>query len=346
MPSPLKPRAVVASSVSMQKPLRLAKRKNHLRPRILKTLSPKPIPSPVKIETPLTDDVDEDYSSVALPSIAETPEGDEFPALSAVVEESLDLGKFSSKSTVKFGAYLFGAFLFQTICAVWFLGSASSSSRSEKPKGSELGVDGKYKEKSLIDGNARRGFSQGKVSPETGNAALYLDESDVEKKIQEIRLMAREARRIETKKLKGEAEGSQVEEEEELTSKSRIAIEKEIGSRLKKLEKKLKTVKNSPALSKGVSDSKEPGNGLVFKKKLKYRGASVEKNSQSPKGFGSENHTAAASKGVHNSQELQSDDPDWENGTKKSFLRKEIEVEDTDSKTGNVFIVSHNLFYL
>ncbi|KAK4770902.1 hypothetical protein SAY87_031434 [Trapa incisa] len=325
--SPLNIRAVIASSISMAKPLRFAPRKNHLRPKILKTLPSKPIPAPIKIEIPLTEDVSEDSMSdaslVGLPSTAETSERDELNTSGSVVEEILDLGKFSTKSMIKYGAYFIGFFLFQTICAVWMLMGID-----EKSNGSELGVDEEYKDKSMINGNAGRYFPHGKVSPRIGSAALYLEESEVEEKIEEIRLMAREARRLETKNLKGYTEGIQVEEE--LTSNSRFGFDKEIDFQLKKMEKKLKSVKKSPALRKDVSRPEDPGNGLVFKKKLKYRDASSRKNSQCPKGFGSENLTPPVSDGTNSYQELQSDDPDIENGTKTSVLLEEVEVEDSE----------------
>ncbi|PKI65099.1 uncharacterized protein LOC116210372 isoform X2 [Punica granatum] len=335
------PRAVLASPVAVQKPSRLTRRKNHLRPKILKTLSPNPTPSPVTVAAPLIIhenqetlthyDVEDEASSAELSSAAETHEVDEFHTASSVAEESLDLGKFSTKSVLKFGAYFVGLFLFQTICAVWFLGSASSSSSTEKPDGSESSVDEKDRVQSLINGNVRRGFTRGKVSSEMGDAALYLGEAEMQKKIEEIRLMAREARRSERKNLEGEAEGGETEEEES-ASKSRIAFEKEIGTRLNKLQKGLNSVKKYPVSSNGVSGPKEVGSDLVFKKKLKFRGTLAGKNSQGPKGFSSENHSPAATQGNSNSQELRRDGIDFENGAKGSVPRKEMEF--TKSKTG------------
>ncbi|KAI6684095.1 hypothetical protein NL676_030008 [Syzygium grande] len=103
--------------------------------------------------------------------------------------------------------------------------------------------------------------------------------------------MAREARRREKMGPKrddtGDGENGNRDDygdDGEVIAESRTAmIEKEIGSRLDKLQKKLGPVRKSPGLSRKVP--LEGASSLMFKKKLKFRSPLVEKPSANPKGF-------------------------------------------------------------
>ncbi|KAK3441075.1 hypothetical protein EUGRSUZ_B01323 [Eucalyptus grandis] len=257
-PSPPQPPLAAAP----RKPLRLAKRRNHLRPKILKTL-PKPY-APVR--TP--EELPSDAAGVPAPS-SETltdlfeaePPAEEAPQVTESVaigpEHGGVAGKLSAKSVIKFGAYLVAVFLFQTICAVWVFGSNGSDSNGES------------EERISVNGEGRA-VSGKKLLSRTRNV-VYLDESDLERRIEEISSMAREARRSEKRGLKrddagdGEGDDGNDDDDGEAIPDSRVAIEKEIGSR-----------ENVPL---------EGASSLMFKKKLKFRSPLVEKPSTVPKGF-------------------------------------------------------------
>ncbi|XP_030475676.1 uncharacterized protein LOC115692854 [Syzygium oleosum] len=276
--SPPQPRLTAAA----RKPLKLTKRRNHLRPKILRTLA-KPYAPPIRApEEPPSDAVVPAPSPETLIGLfeAESPAEEASPVSESVgvgvgPEHGGVAGKFSARSVIKFGAYLVVVFLFQTICAVWVFGSNGSDSTGES------------EERTLVNGKGRA--VSGKFSSRTRNV-VYLDESDLEKRIEEIRSMAREVRRREKRGPKrddtgdGESGDGDDDDDGEAIAESRTAmIEKEIGSRLDKLQKKLGPVRKSPGLSKKVP--LEGASSLMFKKKLKFRSPLVEKPSANPKGF-------------------------------------------------------------
>lgn len=185
---------------------------------------------------------------------------------------------------MRYGVYLIGVFVFQTVLAVWVLGTANS----EKEDGNLGSLDGK-----------------GKVSL-NGNEKILRSNVGLEEKIEEIRAMASEARKAEKYK------------HESLNSRTKIGIEKEIENRLLKLQKGLNSTREKLPrsyvnyLSKygkvedGVMKKKKKisldvGNGnesLMFKKKLKFRAPSTEA-SEGPKGFG-DSEKCKMSKGKKN----------------------------------------------
>ncbi|KAF7851498.1 hypothetical protein BT93_L3783 [Corymbia citriodora subsp. variegata] len=277
-PLPQPPLAVSAAGAGARKPSRLGRRRNHLRPKILKTL-PKPYVPARTPEEPPPDAAVPVPSSEPLSDLFEAKlPGEESPRVSESVAVGPEpaAGKLSARSVIKFGAYLAAVFLFQTICAVWVLGGNGSDSAGES------------KERTLANGEGRA-VSGKKFSSRTRNV-VYLDESDLDKRIEEIRSMAREARRSEKRGPKrddaGDGESDDGDDDDdggEAIPESRAAIEKEIGSRLDKLQKKLRPVRKSPGLSKNMP--LEGASGLMFKKKLKFRSPLVEKHSTAPKGF-------------------------------------------------------------
>lgn len=191
------------------------------------------------------------------------------------------VGKFSARSVLKYGAYFIGLFVFQTICTVWILGNANSDAVKDVDLDSS-------------DSNNRKQNSSDNIEKR-----LFGSDSELEKKIEEIRAMAREARRSEANVKSGKEGGEDDEiDEESVVSKRRIGIEKEIGAKLSKLQKRLNSNSNLAYVDKlgkankvedrvdrDNSDSKEADGTLMFKKKLKFKSPST-KLRNGPKGFG------------------------------------------------------------
>lgn len=180
------------------------------------------------------------------------------------------VGKLSARSVLKYGAYLVGLFVFQTICSVWILGKANSDSVKDGNLDSS-------------DNNRKKNSSSNKEKVLFGSDS----DSELEMKIEEIRAMAREARRSEKNAGK---EGGEDDEfgEESLISKRRIGIEKEIGAKLSKLQKRLNSNlanKVEDKVKRGTSDSKDANGTLMFKKKLKFKSPPMKVRNGS-KGFG------------------------------------------------------------
>ncbi|KAK8511276.1 hypothetical protein V6N13_013693 [Hibiscus sabdariffa] len=287
----LKP--LLCSSLSTPFPSKHKKRKNYLRPKILKTLS-KPFPAftPANPITPLESPPETKPLDVVVfkPSSEEIDKVEEIQVSesSGVIGENNGVfGKFSAHSVLKFGFGFVGIFVFQTLIAVWMTGNRNSQDK-----------DGNLDNRSENGKN----FNNGKVGS-SSRTMLYFDESELDEKVKEIRAMAREAREIEKKESKnGNEEGDMLDEA--LSSKSRIGIEKEIGARLNKLEKKLNSKRESfPGSYLGLldklkdgEDAKDVNKKLFVKKKFKFRGP--EKSSSiAAKGFsGLKNRSKSSNK--------------------------------------------------
>ncbi|XP_050216753.1 uncharacterized protein LOC126667738 [Mercurialis annua] len=253
-------------------------RKNHLRPKILKTLT-KPLPEPpVAIEPTLPVSIPiipfqlEPQNDAALDSLNEID-------LGTVIEEKKgDYGRISPKFVLKFCGWVIGVYLLQAIVTVWVFGNDS-------------------KDKSF--GNSESG--KGNVFMYSSNAeVVYSDE--MEERISEIKAMAREVRKKEGMKRK---DGYDDENE----------IEKEIGDRLIKVEKKLNSKREQflpdsfmnllggfgsqeedEEEEKEEEENDNDGGGgemelsndeqmLLFKKKFGFRSSLMSSSMSSPKGF-------------------------------------------------------------
>jgi hypothetical protein len=121
------------------------------------------------------------------------------------------------------------------------------------------------------------------------------EDQHVEKKIEEIKLMAREARRIELERKGKEKENEdlEIDDDEGLVSSGKLGIEKEIVERLLKLKNRINSKKdgvsamrlngrgNSGGGGMNVNQGKE---GLASKKKSKFKSPST-KTTKTPKGF-------------------------------------------------------------
>lgn len=221
--------------------------------------------------------------------------------------ENGEVGKFSTGSLLKLGLYLVGIFVFQTICAVWVLGSADSDQEHEisdsEAKGSQLGANERNKGKFLLNFGGK--FFGEKIGNKSSHA-VYLNESELEEKIVEIRAMAKEARESEGKKLKNNGMNSYLEEagggdaDEDVISSIRSGIQEEVDTRLLKLQKRLNATREKSPLplvshlnkfgkvenrvNGDHSDVAELNRTLMFKKKMKFRNASSMPRND-PKGF-------------------------------------------------------------
>lgn len=226
------------------------------------------------------------------------------PTSSLTESDNGEAGIFSTGSLLKLGLYLVGIFVFQTICAVWVLGSAQEHDiEASEAKGSELGTNESIKRKFLSHVGGKSLVEKNGYKP--GNSVRQ-NESELEEKIVEIRSMAREARENERKKPKGKGSQSHLGEigddvtEEDAISTIRSGIQEEVDARVTKLQKRLDaTRKKSPMSSFNYSnmsrkvEDRVNGNDshvaesnitLMFKKKMKLRNApSISRDN--PKGF-------------------------------------------------------------
>ncbi|KHN03357.1 hypothetical protein glysoja_004383 [Glycine soja] len=272
-------------------------RKNHLRPKILKILTkPYPLalpllPSPPPPPHPILPQENNNLC-VELPA-EETLAGepDKLEELQVSEGTTKDNGVFQNVSAVDIlkygGMYFLGFFVLQTIYTVWIVGIFKFNQKDR-----DLEIDRDEKTVSW---------------PVHGASNVFLSEEQVlmDKKIEEIKLMAREARRIESEKKGKEDEDEDFEvddddDDEGAVSSNRLGIEKEIGERLLKVQNRIngsaKDISaalqinsrgNSAAgVDRGVNKNvKNKGNeALVFKKKFKFKSPST-KDTKTPKGF-------------------------------------------------------------
>ncbi|KAG7013639.1 hypothetical protein SDJN02_23806, partial [Cucurbita argyrosperma subsp. argyrosperma] len=307
-----KPLLSVSASISISSRSRLTRRKNHLRIKILKTLT-KPLPFTV---SPIPPQIDSETPIVS-PEIS-GPAGVETEVLSPVeccpsstttdgesrLSESsdtaslynFDVANFSFGSFVRFGVYLLALFAFQTICTVWVL-DYGNSIKEDKNSDKDLSIRSKSVKEVLLNGNER--IVLGNFGSKT-NELVYLDESKMRDKIEEIRLLARKARK-EEKYQKPDDLGEGDTEGRNVISRARIGIDKEIDARLVKLQKRLNSNKDripdSPvnflfksenveeaAKRNDFKDEEERNKSLIYKKKLQFRNSNGDRMKK-PKGF-------------------------------------------------------------
>lgn len=213
---------------------------------------------------------------------------------------------------LKFGLWIVGAFVFQTVCAVWVFGSADYSGKNKcsddngnKNEVLELDLKGtsKHKLRMFVNGDGNRSIENG--------GTVFVDEAEMEKKIEEIQHMAREAREKERLELKGNDVDEEQEEEIE-DSDVKMGIKKEVDERLIKLRKRLGKVGNKQPTNSvtfptvdvnknvrddgGILDEKELSASLTFKRKQKFR-EFASKPSNKPKGFMALDHQSVGTNG-------------------------------------------------
>uniref|UniRef100_A0A7C9A827 Uncharacterized protein n=1 Tax=Opuntia streptacantha TaxID=393608 RepID=A0A7C9A827_OPUST len=302
---------IVQSSIRVpSSPSKLTKRRNYLRPKILKTLTkPFPIPSPTPADPmtptesvePNVEVLNEPISEYLDSGIVEQSEevvginesdSVEFQVIGQVSEaQHVDFSWFSGRTVVRIVASFVGLFVLQTV-AVWIMGSGDFD---EKDK--NLGIESRR----IDHGLGIRDVEVGLDGDALGNSAgLNVDDSEIEAKIAEIRKMAREARELEKKSLEnGEADtgydsdddGEGLETE---ASRLRSGIVKEVDRLVTKL------LKNSPATlmnvkflnkeqdtmeakNRGLED-KDENDMLMFEMKHRFRSHLTARRNK-PKGL-------------------------------------------------------------
>ncbi|KAF5465477.1 hypothetical protein F2P56_015484 [Juglans regia] len=283
-------------AASLRKPTR---RKNYLRPKILKTLT-KPSPNPVipiispetKTETHLDFESLTEQISGNTKAAADPGEGDrveEFRVSETSAEYNGILGKLSAGSVLKYGAYFVGVFVLQTVCSVWIMGSGNSDRKERNLDNLDSSIT--ESKKLLVNKN---GIISG------ASNVVFAHDSELERKIEEIRAMAREARKSEAKVEEEDDEDEYEIDEETAISRHRAGIEKEMSATLNNLQKRLDSLPEklpgsyvnylgkSGKIENGANrdnlDSKGSNGALMFKKKLKFRSPST-KSIDGPKGF-------------------------------------------------------------
>ncbi|XP_071730453.1 uncharacterized protein [Rutidosis leptorrhynchoides] len=281
---------ITSSSLPSSFPSRV-RRTSHLRKKILKTLENKPYPDttlypqfPAEIQTISIDEASKQQQ------IAEV---DQFSVSESTGFLDGIASTFSNQSFAKIGLYLVGAFVFQTICAVLIFGSNDLDDKDEN-------LDSDSYEKTMVRANSESKSKSGLNSPMSGNGGgmVLIDESEMDNKIDEIREMAREARKQEKvdAKRKGLVEdGDEDEVDFDLIDKN--LKEKEVDGRLMKLRKSLegeyeklpnKFPKKEGDVSNdgdiGVSAATDTFGSLMFNKRFKHKSPSIDSGDK-PKGF-------------------------------------------------------------
>ncbi|KAK4405566.1 hypothetical protein Sango_0563100 [Sesamum angolense] len=268
---------LLLSCFSTSFPDKPTRRKNRLRQKILETLRKPILPELPPANPDVSIDSPPIQESGSIPEVQESDKSRNLEAGNEEVQEFEEIreaevsmpaggivdrsvGVLGKKSILKYGLWLLGAFVFQTVCAIWFFGSAGESCFERKWEW----------------GNG--------VENSSLNSIVYVDELEMERKIEEIRAMAREAR--EKERLESKTNDFESEDNEETNGGSSLksGIEEEVDNRLDKLRKKLENArKKMPVASVGYSrketDEVEKGeldeggaNGaLLFKKKYKFK---------------------------------------------------------------------------
>lgn len=305
---------------------KFSNRKNHLRQKLLKTLTEpysnwgiSELPHKIHGDFPGESSPDEKCRS-SLEGQYAAGSGEEAEALDirelrvAEVSNGIEIRDnsvtaFSKGSISKFGLWFLGAYMFQKIWSAWVLGSVDTfhengngSKKKDKNGILDVGINGKDKSKWKL-------FGMGDKKHEGGGVA-NLDEEDMEKKIEEIQSMAREAREEERSKM--DTNGSQSDDnddEDEEEGFTKRGIEKEIHDRLVKLSKTLGNNSQEKLLVSFANSMKRDDDGrsdkvgkddlnednnvdLMFKKRYKFRG-SLGGKTDKPKGFTNSGHPSA-----------------------------------------------------
>ncbi|CAJ1941010.1 unnamed protein product [Sphenostylis stenocarpa] len=328
-------------------------RKNYLRPKILKTVTkPYPLPLPLLPSPPPPNPVvipqENNNLSVEIPSdetlaAVIAGESENLGELQVSVVTAKENGVFdnvSAKDIFKYGAmYFLGFFVLQTIYAVWAVWNYKLSQKDE-----DLVIDGR-----------RNG--DGKTVSLPANVVSE-EQLLMERKIEEIRLMAREARRIEWEKKGEDEEEAAAEEEEEdfeieddegAVSSHRVDIEKEIGKRLSNLQNRINRTNarakeisealqmnaheiSAAGVDRGVNVNKGD-EALVFKKKIKFRSPST-KATKTPKGFpGTRNRKASDAKKRNSAGEETAQDCGSGVSDQAQMLHEDKQVKHQDAAT-------------
>lgn len=198
-----------------------------------------------------------------------------------------NVGLLHKNSIFKYGLWLAGAFVFQAACAVCVFGSTDSGSRNGDLNGN--------RKDPVLDSNGNVNWQLG-----IGNGAVYVDEVEMEREIEKIRAMAREAREKEWLRSKNDGLDSEDDNDVDSGKIDRSGIDLEVDNRLIKLRKKLEDERDRTPIAfiglsteeaesqdgAGEGDFNETqGNAaLLFKKKYEFKDLSSHQG-EKPKGF-------------------------------------------------------------
>ncbi|KAJ8619525.1 hypothetical protein MRB53_028054 [Persea americana] len=239
---------------------RFHRKNNHLRQKLLKTLSKppqNPIPNPTQ-DTHQTPTIPFNQEA-ATEEVHEENEVKETAFSHSPVVPSA-FGFDSPGSFINLVFCMLGMFVFQTICTIWILGSADIDEIS----GDSVEMEGGEK---------------------NGDLGLSSDGLELERRVSEIQILAREARASEQRKARDGASasssaavGNDGDDFVVETASSRLAadVRKEVDRRLLNFQKSIQT-------SRGDSGTK--GANLAFRKRQAVR-VSLMKGRNDPKGFG------------------------------------------------------------
>ncbi|KAG7542731.1 hypothetical protein ISN45_Aa07g026880 [Arabidopsis thaliana x Arabidopsis arenosa] len=290
-------KVIRCSSVSIPFSSKSSRRKNYLRPKILRTLNPKPQETVlIGIETP------ENVPPSDVVSNQDDHVEEELQVLSSSVvsnEVNGKLSKLSPKSVAKYGLWLIGIFVFQTVCAVLFLGDSTKSEKTPE----------------ISSGSGQNGERESNV--------VLLEDLEMNEKIAEIRLMAREARK---------SEGKQEEDE------TGIDIEKEIEARLSNMEKRLNSQRKGLAglrvepLDESGNDFLKDGKSLMFEKKYKFK--AEKPPSSNVKGFGGSKGNDEVISGTEKAGENGSVSESRDGEKNREELQNEAGLSDSEMVSG------------
>lgn len=269
------------SSFSTSFPARHARRRNHLRQKILKTLK-KPITPKLPPANPIThiespsqeikefgiNQENQEYENSKL------AEGEEIQELKEVEVEvpagvGIDgrIGVAGENSILKYGCWFVGAFVFQTVCAVLFFGLDEIDNKRGTGNGSgELRVQDDVLD---VNGDGKMGLRNSVIGDGFDNE----DKLEMESKIEEIRLMAREVRekeRLQSKRNGEDGEGT------DGGKYSKSEIEEEVDGTMVRLRKKLEKTRFIQPLVEHSSGETKRGDevdkgDLLYKKKYKFK---------------------------------------------------------------------------
>lgn len=257
------------------------------------------------------------------------------PAIGVTVDRNV--GLLDKNPILKYGLWLAGAFVFQAVCAVWVFGSADSRSRNGD-------LNGNTKDP-VLDSDGNLNWQLG-----IGNGAVYFGNVEMEREIEEIRAMAREAR--EKERLESKNDGLDSEDDNDVDSGKidRSGIDLEVDNRLIKLRKKLENERDRTPIAlighsteeaesqdgagEGELNEIESNAALLFKRKYKFKDFSSHQG-EKPKGFrGSDDYSInkPMKNGTEEGVELLRSGNGGNNAVNLGGEEKHIDMADVDSK--------------
>ncbi|XP_057772188.1 uncharacterized protein LOC130991800 isoform X2 [Salvia miltiorrhiza] len=284
---------VYSSSASF--PSKQARRRNHLRQKILKTLKNPIIPklppaNPIVPVEPPPQEIDlnqeikefEKSENEEARELQELKEAEVSPPAGVGIDGGIGLA--GKDSILKYGWWFVGAFVFQTVCAVLFVGLDDTDNKREI-------VNGSGELRAVLDETAS--VKTGLRDSVIGDGNVNVEKLEMERKIEEIRIMAREAR--EKERLQSNRNGNDGEdgEDDEGSDGGKIVksgIAEEVDCTMVRLKKKLgKTRFKTPLVVHSNEETKRGGDevekgALLYKKKYKYKDFSGD-TMEKPKGF-------------------------------------------------------------